>query len=154
VLPRTAAAGRAELAPLALLPREGRLPNSDGYSHPPLGEIEGLPEVFYASYQEPGSQEAYRLFVAVARDEGAAAGRYAQVKASFEKERMKLSESSEGSARVLSAEGDSTSFVVLRGRHLAGGIDLPKPELLAPAKARLLKALEGPPRPQKAEMTP
>jgi hypothetical protein len=139
VLPKTPP-GRKWLAPLGMLPAEDRMPNSDGYSHPPLGDVEGLSEVFYAGYKGPG-EGSYRLFVGRFKDEAEAARRFEQARAYFQRD-AKVAQSSEGSARVLVVEGESVSSLVLQqGRVVAGGIDLTSTELVPVAKAKLLKTL-------------
>lgn len=138
VLPKTPA-GRKGLAPLGMLPTEDRLPNSDGYSHPPLGDVEGLSEVFYAGYKGPG-EGSYRLFAGRFKDEAEAARRFEQARAYFQRD-AKVAQSSEGSVRVLVVEGEVSSIVLQQGSVVAGGIDLTSAGLVPVAKAKLLKTL-------------
>lgn len=142
VLPGISRPDRAALAPLSWLPDQGRLPNSDGFSKPPLGDVEGLAGVFFASY-ESEDKTSFRLFTAPVSGEAEARRRYEQVKAYFAKDGARTSESTEGGVRLLVAQGDSTTTMLLhRGSAVAGGIDLPEPKLVELAKTRLLPTLD------------
>jgi hypothetical protein len=143
-LPATSGGGKKELAPLRWLPPDGRQENSDGYSHTPLGDVEGLEQVFFASYKEQGAEERYRLFVGQAKDAAEAGQRYGRVKAYFEKDGAKTAESTEGSVRILKVEGDAPTLLLQKGSTLAGAVDLPSAGLVAAAQGKLLKALETP----------
>jgi hypothetical protein len=142
-LPATSEAGKGELVPLGWLPAEGRQKNSDGYSHTPLGDVEGLERVFYASYKEQGD-DRYRLFVGQARDAAEAGQRYDRVKAYFEKDGTKTAESKEGPVRILEIQGDAPTLLMQKGATLAGAVDLPNAGLVSAARTKLLKALEKP----------
>lgn len=134
-----------ELAPLGWLPQQGRVPNLDGYSHPPLGDVEGLAGAFYASYKGEGDT-TYRLFVVSGKDASDAGARYDQVKAYFARDNAKVAESTEATTGVMVVQGDSTSTLVLhRGSVLAGGIDLPAPSLVPLARTQLQPTLERTP---------
>jgi hypothetical protein len=135
------------LAPLALLPKEERLPNADGYSHPPLADIEGLARVFYTSYRA-GGEQSYRVFIVRCKDTSEAAKRLGQVKAYFTKDGAEIEESAEGEAKLLLARGDATTLVVQRGALLAGAVDLTEATLVPAARAKVLVVAQAGGQPQ------
>ncbi|MBU2552792.1 MAG: hypothetical protein KKB20_30555 [Proteobacteria bacterium] len=129
--------GRAALAPLALLPAEGRAPNTDGYSLPPLADVEGLEQVFFTGYRE--GQATYRVFVVQCADEATATRRLDQVQAYFGKDGAKMSTSDAGGGKLLEARGESATTLVLRaGALLTGAVDLTDAALIPAARQRLL----------------
>jgi hypothetical protein len=138
-LPAPAAADKA-LAPLKLLPSEGRVPSSDGYAHSPLGDVEGLAGACYAEYKE--GEAAFKLFVVREASAEAAAARFEKARSYFQKDKAKLQEGSVGKLKALDVAGDggTASFVLLGGALLGGSLDLPAAQL-ATAKARMEKAL-------------
>jgi hypothetical protein len=133
--------GKAALSPLAALPAEGRQPNTDGFSEPPLGEVAGLAQVFYADYKS--GEAKIRIFIARCEDPQRASGRYAEAKAAFEKDKAKLEESAgAGGAKILIAQGGGASTIVASaGAVLAGAVDLQDPALVPAAKELVQKAL-------------
>lgn len=120
-----------DLSPLGLLPKEGRAPHSHGYSHPALGDVDGLDQVFYADYGTEGSR--FRLFVAPSK----ADERYGKVKAYFAKDGAKIQDK-DGKEMVITGES-TTSLALIRGQVLVGAIDLPDAKLVPEARARLLE---------------
>lgn len=127
----------AELAPLALLPAEDRLEHGRGYSHPPLGDVDGLAATHYQDYKQ--GEQGYRLF---ARQGPDAASRYAAAKAYFQKDKAKAEESEVDGTKVLSVTTDgATTLLLLRGQLLLGAIDLQGAELAPTVRTRLLAAI-------------
>jgi hypothetical protein len=140
VLPRSAATDQ-ELAPLKLLPAEGRLPNGDGYAHAPLGDVDGLAGAFYAEYRE--GEAAFKLFLVREARADAAAARFEKVRAYFQKDKARLQEGTAGTLKTLDIGGDggTASFVLLGGSLLGGSLDLPAAQVGA-AKTRITKVLQ------------
>jgi hypothetical protein len=132
---------KEELAPLALLPAEGRQPHSDGFSLPPLGDVEGLQGSYYAEYKE--GEIAFRLFVVHESSPAAAATRYEKAKAYFGKGKAEAAaeERTEDGARVFRVAGESNTFFVLHGALLGGGVDLPNAALLPGAIQKLARSV-------------
>ena len=132
----------AALAPLALLPKDERLPNSDGYSHPALADVEGLEQVFFSEYK--AGEGAYRVFVARCKDAAEAGKRLAQVKSYFTKDGAKLEESAAGSGKLIKAVGESATTLVLQvGPMLTGAVDLTEADVVPLAEKKLLAVLTG-----------
>jgi hypothetical protein len=126
-----------ELAPLALLPSEDRLPHGRGYSHPPLGDVDGLAGAYYHDYKQ--GEQAYRLFVVRAAD---ASARFASARAYFQKDKAKAEESEADGTRQVSLSTDSTTtLLLLRGDLLLGAVDLASAELVPAVRSRLLAAI-------------
>jgi hypothetical protein len=140
-LPKEKGAGK-ELAPLKLLPAEGRMPNSDGYSHAPLGDVDGLAVVYYAEYKE--GDATYRLFVAREATAAAAAARFEKVRGYFLKDKAGVKEGTEGKLKALEVSGDggTASFVLLGGELIGGSLDMPAAQVQA-ARAKLAGALSA-----------
>jgi hypothetical protein len=121
----------------------GQLPNSLGYSRPPLGDVDGLGDVYYAEYK--AGEARYRLFIAREASPAAAAGRFEKAKAYFEKDKARAEETREGAARVLQVRTDSTAtLLVLSGDLLAGGVDLPQAALVSELQPALTRSLTAP----------
>jgi len=140
-LPR--AKDRGALAPLGWLAEEGRVAHSEGYSYPPLGDVDGLDQVFFASYRASAEGEPFKLFVVRLKDAAEAEQRLGRARAYFEKDGAKVSESKEGEARILEVAGEETRTVLLlKGAVLAGAIDLTDPAMVPVARARLLPTVD------------
>lgn len=134
--------GAQSLASLALLPREGRQPHSDGYSHPPLADVKGLQQVFYADYQGVG-ETTYRLFLVQTKSPKAAAARLDEARSYFAKDGAQIVVETEGPLRLVEVSADSiTTLVCSRGAIFAGGIDLMDGGAVKAARERLIKALQ------------
>ncbi len=147
----------AALAPLTLLPKEERLPNSDGYSHPALADVEGLEQVFFSEYK--AGEDAYRVFVVRCKDTAAAGKRVAQITSYFTKDGAKLETSAAGGGKLLKAVGESATTLVLQaGALLTGAVDLTEAEVVPLAEKKLLAVIAGgaktPPKAQPKKQEP
>jgi hypothetical protein len=132
----------AVLAALAQLPKEERLPNADGYSHPALADVEGLEQVFFTEYK--AGEGAYRVFVARCKDAAEAGKRLARIKSYFTKDGAKLEESSAGGGKLVKAVGESATTLVLQvGALLTGAVDLTEVEVVPVAEKKLLAVVAG-----------
>jgi hypothetical protein len=142
-LPEEKGAAR-ELAPLALLPAEDRLAHGRGYAHAPLGDVDGLAGVHWADYKE--GEAGYRLFLVREEAAAAAAARFEKARAYFKKDRARVEEGEAENAKTFAATAESsTTLLLLAGRVLAGGVDLPAQpaELLPRVRSRLLASIRA-----------
>ncbi len=137
--------GGEERLILKRLPAAGRVPHSDGYSHPPLGDVDGLERVFFADYKESKEEEGevYRLFVIHEKSPAAAEARAAKVKAYFEKDGAKVQLEQEGALSIYTIIGDSTSSVLLAQESMIfGALDLSDAEQLSKVGVMLRQAIK------------
>jgi hypothetical protein len=139
-LPRDPQAEKA-LAPLTLLPRENRIPHADGYSHPPLGDVEGLQQVFYADYAQQA--QVYRLFVAAPTTREEAEGRYLKAKTYTHHHFSPAQEHLEGDLRLFHARRETAEIILgWRDRMLLGAMSVAEGTLGPGIKTTLLYVLQ------------
>lgn len=143
-LPAGKASQEELLAPLALLPAEGRVPHTAGYSHPALGDVSGLERAFYVSITIEGGEDPVRLFVVRPGVPPPAARRLEQLKGYFSGLGAKLSERKEGAITVVRASTeDTSSLALLSGETLLGAVDILEPAQVGAVEKRLLAALKA-----------
>lgn len=134
-----------DLAPLDGMP-PGKLPNTSGYSHPALADVDGLAGVYYASYPGEGDDApTFRLFLTAPEPPARARARLDKVKAYFERDGAKVTVTDEDGLRLITAATDATTTVVAaRGGVVAGAIDVQPRDLVASARAKVVEALAIP----------
>lgn len=139
---------------LGRLPTAQRQPHGEGFSLAPLDGIAGLSHAYHASYQPPGTEARYRLFL-VAPGEGRAAERLAQIEAHWkgagnspraEERSVEIPGQAALGCRIAQlASEQQASFALACKDALGGALEVPRAalETTVTQVARMLSGTEG-----------